>query len=172
MVSKMINRHLISVKRHPDADSLYVESIDVGEEEPRTVCSGLVKYMTEDEIRGATIIVVCNLKPVTMRGVKSFAMLLCASQKDNKDGGVEFVLPPAGAKAGDRVYFEGEQYENAQPEAVLNPKKKVFETIQPNFTTLDNLDACWIDPETKSVHLIRTKDGVCKAKSFKGANLS
>ncbi|RSH86670.1 G4 quadruplex nucleic acid binding protein [Apiotrichum porosum] len=163
---------VLDVKRHPDADSLYVESIDVGEAEPRTVCSGLVKYMTEDEIRGATIIVVCNLKPVTMRGVKSFAMLLCASSKEGKDGGVEFVLPPAGAQAGDRVYFEGEQYENATPEATLNPKKKVFETIQPNFSTLDNLEAVWTDPETKTVHRIRTKDGVCKAKSFAGASLS
>jgi aminoacyl tRNA synthase complex-interacting multifunctional protein 1 len=163
---------VLDVKRHPDADSLYVESIDVGEAEPRTVCSGLVKYMTEDEIRGATIIVVCNLKPVTMRGVKSFAMLLCASQRDNKDGGVEFVLPPAGAQPGDRVFFEGAKYENTQPEPLLNPKKKVFETIQPNFSTLDTLEACWIDPETKEVHRIRTKDGVCKAKSFKNANLS
>ncbi|WOO84873.1 tRNA-aminoacylation cofactor arc1 [Vanrija pseudolonga] len=163
---------VLDVKRHPDADSLYVESIDVGEAEPRTVCSGLVKYMTEDEIRGATIIVVCNLKPVTMRGVKSFAMLLCASSKDGKDGGVEFVLPPAGAQAGDRVYFEGEKYENATPEPQLNPKKKVFETIQPNFSTLDNLEAVWTDPETKTVHRIRTKDGVCKAKSFAGASLS
>lgn len=47
-----------TVKKHPEADSLYVESIDIGEAEPRTVCSGLVKYMTEDEIRGATIIVI------------------------------------------------------------------------------------------------------------------
>jgi aminoacyl tRNA synthase complex-interacting multifunctional protein 1 len=163
---------VLDVKRHPDADSLYVEQIDVGEAEPRTVCSGLVKYMTEDEIRGATIIVVCNLKPVTMRGVKSYAMLLCASSRDGKDGGVEFVLPPAGAQAGDRVYFEGEKFETVQPEAQLNPKKKVFETIQPDFTTLDNLEACWIDPATKEVHRIRTKDGVCKAKSFKNANLS
>ena len=49
-----------SVKRHPDADSLYVEMIDVGELEPRQVCSGLVKYMSEDEIRGATIIVIVS----------------------------------------------------------------------------------------------------------------
>lgn len=163
---------VLDVKRHPDADSLYVESIDVGEAEPRTVCSGLVKYMTEDEIRGATIITVCNLKPVTMRGVKSFAMLLCASSPDGKDGGVEFVLPPAGAQAGDRVYFEGEQFETATPEPQLNPKKKVFETIQPGFITLDNRDAAWVNPETKAVHKIRTKDGVCKAKSFVGASLS
>ena len=116
------------VKKHPEADSLYVESIDIGEEEPRTVCSGLVKYMTEDEIRGATIIVIvrqlsyhmlagkadpqCNLKPVTMRGVKSYAMLLCASSKEGKEGGVEFVLPPAGSQPGERIYFEGEKYES------------------------------------------------------------
>jgi aminoacyl tRNA synthase complex-interacting multifunctional protein 1 len=98
--------------KHPEADSLYVEQIDVGEAEPRTVCSGLVKYMSEDQIRGATVIVVCNLKPVTMRGVKSFAMLLCASSRDGKDdGGIEFVTPPEGSKAGERVYFEGDKYE-------------------------------------------------------------
>ena len=28
---------IISVEKHPDADSLYVEQIDVGEEKPRTV---------------------------------------------------------------------------------------------------------------------------------------
>lgn len=33
------------VKLHPDADSLYVETIDIGEAEPRTVVSGLVKYI-------------------------------------------------------------------------------------------------------------------------------
>ncbi|KAK4687320.1 hypothetical protein P7C73_g2800, partial [Tremellales sp. Uapishka_1] len=165
---------VLDVNKHPDAESLYVETIDIGEETgPRTVCSGLVKYMSEDDIRGATVIVICNLKPVTMRGVKSFAMLLCASSAGGKEaGGVEFVLPPAGAQPGDRIYFEGEKYENAQPEAQLNPKKKVFETIQPGFITLDTREAAWVDPETKSVHKIRTKDGVCKAKSFVGASLS
>ncbi|OXC69686.1 methionine-tRNA ligase, beta subunit [Cryptococcus neoformans] len=164
---------VLDVKRHPDADSLYVETIDVGEPEPRTVCSGLVKYMSEDEIRGATVVVICNLKPVTMRGVKSYAMLLCASSRDGKEeGGVQFVFPPEGSQPGERIYFEGEKYENAIPEPQLNPKKKVFETIQPSFTTLENREAAWIDPETKSVHRIRTKDGVLKSKSFVGASLS
>ena len=31
-----------SASRHPDADSLYVEEVDVGEDRPRTVISGLV----------------------------------------------------------------------------------------------------------------------------------
>lgn len=32
---------IVSVEKHPDADSLYVEQIDVGEEKPRTVLQSL-----------------------------------------------------------------------------------------------------------------------------------
>jgi tRNA-binding EMAP/Myf-like protein len=39
-----------SAKRHPDADSLYVEEVDVGEDKPRTVISGLVKFIPEDQV--------------------------------------------------------------------------------------------------------------------------
>jgi hypothetical protein len=42
-----------TVKLHPDADSLYVETIDIGEPEPRTVVSGLVKYMTLDQSKSS-----------------------------------------------------------------------------------------------------------------------
>lgn len=36
---------ITKAQKHPDADSLYVEEIDVGEPQPRTVVSGLVKYI-------------------------------------------------------------------------------------------------------------------------------
>ena len=58
------------------------------------------------------------------------------------------------------------------PLSQLNPKKKIFETIQPGFTTLDTHEAAWINPVTESVHRIRTKDGVCIAPTFVGASLS
>lgn len=35
--------HIVSVREHPDADGLYVEMIDVGEEKPREIVSGLRK---------------------------------------------------------------------------------------------------------------------------------
>ena len=72
----------------------------------------------------------CNLKPASMRGVKSFAMVLCvsisifpfffflttfpykATSKEGKEGGIEIIQPPAGSKPGDRVYFEGEEFES------------------------------------------------------------
>ncbi|GAA5963069.1 hypothetical protein JCM3765_001757 [Sporobolomyces pararoseus] len=161
---------ILDVKLHPDADSLYVETIDIGEPEPRTVVSGLVKYMTLDQMRGSTLITVCNLKPVAMRGVKSFAMVLCATSPDGKDGGVEFVNPPPGSQPGDRVFFEG--FEDKTALELLNPKKKIFETVQPGFTTLENKEAAWVDKESGKVHKIVTSKGVCAAANFVGASLS
>ncbi|GAA6002486.1 hypothetical protein JCM10207_001146 [Rhodosporidiobolus poonsookiae] len=169
MVDLRVGR-IVDVKVHPDADSLYVEKIDIGEAEPRTVVSGLVKYKTLEEMQNKTLITVCNLKPVAMRGVKSFAMVLCATSSDGKDGGVEFVDPPAGSQPGDRVYFEG--FADKQPLELLNPKKKIFEAVQPGFTTLENRDAAWVNKETGQVHRIVTDKGVCAPQSFVGASLS
>lgn len=92
-----------------------------------------------------------------------------ASSKEGKDAGIEFVDPPAGSIPGDRVYFEG--FADKQPLEVLNPKKKIFETVQPGFTTLENRDAAWVGQDG-SVHRIVTDKGVCAPKSFVGASLS
>ncbi|KAG1748618.1 hypothetical protein EDB19DRAFT_1893712 [Suillus lakei] len=165
--------HIVDVQKHPEADSLYIEQIDLGEETgPRTVVSGLVNYIPIEEMRDKYLVCICNLKPANMRGVKSFAMVLAATSKDGKDGGVELIQPPPGSKPGERVYFEGPDFENAQPLSQMNPKKKIFETIQPGFTTLNTKEAAWINPITNSVHRIRTKDGVCVAPNFVGASLS
>ncbi|KAH8826789.1 tyrosine--tRNA ligase, cytoplasmic [Flagelloscypha sp. PMI_526] len=164
---------IIDVKKHPDADSLYVEQIDLGEATgPRTVVSGLVKYVPIEEMQGRQLVVVANLKPANMRGVKSQAMVLCATHKDGKDAGIEIVSPPPNSKPGDRAFFEGEEYENATPVSQLNPKKKVFETIQPGLITLESKECAWINPETKSVHRIMTKEGAVVAPNFVGGTLS
>ena len=75
MIDLRVGR-IVEVAKHPDADSLYVEKIDIGEEEPRTVVSGLVNYVPIEEMQGRMLVAVCNLKPASMRGVKSFAMVL------------------------------------------------------------------------------------------------
>ncbi|EEB92246.1 hypothetical protein MPER_09274 [Moniliophthora perniciosa FA553] len=101
--------HIVDVKKHPDADGLYIEQIDLGEETgPRTIISGLVNYIPIEQMQDKWLVAVCNLKPVTMRGVKSFGM---ATSKDGKEGGIEIIQPPANSKPGDRVYFEGAEYQ-------------------------------------------------------------
>lgn len=169
---------IVKIERHPDADSLYLEQVDFGEPEgPRTILSGLVNYVPIEKMQDRWVVGVCNLKPASMRGIKSYGMLLCASQKDAKDAGVEPVHPPEGSAVGDRVYVEG--FEGLEPETQLNPKKKIFETIQPNYTTTEGFECAWVgagpqDQESgeKTKRLIRTAKGVVTAPGFAGAQLS
>ncbi|EYU22244.1 hypothetical protein ABFS82_09G007500 [Erythranthe guttata] len=146
---------ITKAQKHPDADSLYVEEIDVGEAQPRTVVSGLVKYIPLEEMQNRKVCVLCNLKPAAMRGIKSQAMVLAASNNDHTK--VELVEPPQGAVVGERVTFQGFE---GLPDDVLNPKKKVWETLQVDLLTDKELVACYKDlPFTTSA-------GVCKVSSI------
>ncbi len=42
---------IMKVEKHPEADSLYVEQIDLGEGKLRNVCSGLVKHIPLEEVQ-------------------------------------------------------------------------------------------------------------------------
>lgn len=50
---------IITAAKHPDADSLYVEQVDVGEPSPRTVVSGLVKHIPLDQVSYNSKILLC-----------------------------------------------------------------------------------------------------------------
>lgn len=129
---------IIEVSKHPDADSLYLEKIDCGEAQPRTVVSGLVKFVPIEDMKDRLVVIMCNLKPAKMRGVTSEAMVMCASTLEK----VEILSPPATAVPGDLVHCEGF---TRNPDAQLNPKKKIFETCAPDLTTNDLLQACYKD---------------------------
>jgi len=130
---------VVSVSNHPDADALFVEQIDVGEESPRTVVSGLRNYMGAEALQDRSVVLLCNLKPAKMRGVESQGMLLAAS-RTNMEGVREVIPldPPAESQPGARVYVEGFHHsEHGEPDQQLNPKKKVFEALKPNLLTSD-----------------------------------
>jgi aminoacyl tRNA synthase complex-interacting multifunctional protein 1 len=183
--------HILKAIQHPDADSLYVSTIAMGDpageditefegQNCRTVCSGLNGLVPLEEMQGRKVVVVCNLKPVKMRGIKSSAMVLAASPRlkegeaDDHKGPVELVTPPADSKAGDRVFFEGFK---GEPEGILNPKKKVWEMFQPGFTTTDDLTVAFDAAVVKEVgkeglgRLVTEAGGVCTVASLKGATV-
>lgn len=142
--------------KHPDADALYMSTIDMGDAEgPRTVCSGLVKYIPIEEMQERYVVCIANLKPVTMRGVKSCAMVLCASNENT----VEFVNPPAGSKAGDKLFFEDF---NGEPEKQLNPKKKIWEAVQPHFSTNDKFEVTYTEEGKEPKRLVNANGELCK----------
>ncbi|XP_074033225.1 aaRS-interacting multifunctional protein 1 [Leptinotarsa decemlineata] len=142
------------VQRHPDADTLYVLKINCGEEKPRTVCSGLVKHIPLEELNNRIVVLLCNLKPVKMRGITSEAMVMCASS----EAGVEVLSPPADSEPGDLVHCEGY---TRNPDPVMNPKKKIFETVAPDLHTNDQLQACY-----KNIPWTVLDKGFCVAKSL------
>ncbi|OEU08594.1 nucleic acid-binding protein, partial [Fragilariopsis cylindrus CCMP1102] len=123
---------------HVDADKLYCEEINIGEEEPRNIASGLKAHYQLEEMIGKKVLVVANLKARKLVGFASHGMILCACQygeaEDGSEDVVEFVIPHADAKIGDRVFCEG--YENnGAPPATENAviKKKMLKVIFPDL---------------------------------------
>lgn len=81
---------IVQVKRHDNADKLYIVQVDVGERTLQTVTS-LVPYYREDALMGKTVVVLCNLQKTKMRGETSECMLLCA---ETDDGSESVLLTP------------------------------------------------------------------------------
>jgi methionyl-tRNA synthetase len=112
---------IVEVARHPKADKLYVETIDLGTER-RQIVSGLVPYYREEELAGHCIVLVANLKPAKLRGVESNGMLL-AAQPDAPVGDppetVE-VLFVDHATPGDRVVLEGSDPAAPAPTKIID----------------------------------------------------
>jgi len=122
---------ILSAEKHPEADKLYVEKVDVGEAAPRTVVSGLVDFMPPEALTNRRAVLLCNLKPAKMKGIESQAMVLAASNEEHTL--VELLTPPDGCAVGERVRFEGHPGEPLAPNVIA--KKKVWEAVAPQLCT-------------------------------------
>ena len=68
---------ILQVRDHPRADKLYLLNVDFGKEQ-RQVVAGLKGWLSPGQLQGQKAVFVRNLKPATLRGEKSEAMLLAA----------------------------------------------------------------------------------------------
>lgn len=117
---------------HEEADKLFCEKIDIGEEQPREIASGLRAYYKAEDLIGKRVCVLANLKSRKLVGFPSHGMVLCASNDDS----VVFVNPPADAAIGERVACAGFEGEPATENAVQ--KKKVLDKVFPDLKTDSN----------------------------------
>ena len=117
---------------HEEGDKLFCEKIDIGEEEPRTIASGLRAYYKAEDLVGRRVCVLANLKTRKLMGFPSHGMVLCASNEDS----VVFVDPPADAAIGTRVVCEGFDGEPATENQV--GKKKILDKVFPDLKTDSN----------------------------------
>ncbi len=74
---------VLKVEPVPKADKLYRMDLDLGYER-RTIVSGIREFRSPEELEGRQIVVICNLKPASLRGVTSNGMLLAAETPDGK----------------------------------------------------------------------------------------
>lgn len=144
---------ITKVWNHETADKLYCEEVDVGEDKPRNIASGLRPFYKLEDMDQQNVLVLCNLKARSLVGFPSHGMVLCASSDDHTK--VQFVIPPEGSKIGERVLFEGYEGE-PESESRVN-KKKIFEALAPFLKTDKSGGVTW--KESKGV----TSAGQCFA---------
>ncbi len=80
---------ILSAMKHPNADSLLLFKIDLGEAEPRQILSGIAAFYEPESLVGKQVCVVANLPPRKMRGEISQGMILTAE----KDGVLSLISP-------------------------------------------------------------------------------
>ena len=98
---------IVKVEKHPDAEKLYIETLDIAGEE-RVIVSGIAPFYKEEELLHKKIIVAYNLKPAKLRGVLSRGMLLAAEDHNGPDGALRCEVLDAGdMPAGTKVEVEG-----------------------------------------------------------------
>ena len=102
-------------------------------------------------------------KTKKLAGFPSAGMVLCAAEaKEDGSEKVEFVEPPADAKIGELIFFEGlptpEPLTGSQVE-----KKKVFQACAEGMKTTNEGLAAW------NGHVFMTSAGPCKSAIKNGA---
>jgi methionyl-tRNA synthetase len=70
---------VLSVDVVEGADKLYILKVDLGEENPRQILSGIREYVTADDLLGKQFPFVTNLAPRMLRGHESQGMILAGS---------------------------------------------------------------------------------------------
>jgi methionyl-tRNA synthetase len=87
---------ILEVEIVEDADKLLKLKVDLGEDEPRQIVSGIREYFEdEQELVGTLCPFATNLEPRTIRGLESNGMIVAVSDKDGNGFSV--------LKAGDNI---------------------------------------------------------------------
>ena len=80
---------VLSVSVVEGADKLYILSVDLGEEKPRQILSGIREYVQEEDLLHKQFPFVTNLAPRMLRGHESQGMILAGSD----DNGLALLNP-------------------------------------------------------------------------------
>ncbi|MBM3244486.1 MAG: methionine--tRNA ligase subunit beta [Candidatus Omnitrophica bacterium] len=86
------------VTEHPNADKLYIVTVDLGDKTKQLV-AGIRPFYQKEDLIGKQVVVVDNLDPAVLRGVESQGMLLAGSD----ESGIVIISPERKLKLGSIV---------------------------------------------------------------------
>ena len=90
---------VIACEKVKKSEKLLHETVKVGDE-VRSVVSGIAKYYTPEEMVGKKVVLVTNLKPVKLCGVRSEGMILCA---EDSEGNLSLLSPEKSMESGAKI---------------------------------------------------------------------
>ena len=114
--------HIDSLERHPNGDKLYILNLSTGDGETRQIVSSIVPFYKEEELLGHNIVIVSNLKPANFRGVKSYGMLIAASDKDDTEHNTCEVIFADDMPVGAVMKYDGEEENVEKITTYLKPE--------------------------------------------------
>ena len=93
---------IMKVEEIENADKLWKLTVDLGKEfGKRTVCAGIKKYYSSNDLKNKKIILVSNLQPRILRGIESQGMILAAVNKEETK--VVLISPEKDIEVGSKV---------------------------------------------------------------------
>ncbi|MEK6981743.1 MAG: methionine--tRNA ligase [Candidatus Micrarchaeota archaeon] len=117
---------ILSVEKHPNADKLYVEKVQLGADKIVQIVSGIAKYYTPEQLLNKKVLILRNIPSALLRGVESQGMVLAAEDKSS----VEVVFTEA--EVGTKVTLEGTK-QTPKPSITIDDFFKVSITVKDNF---------------------------------------
>ncbi len=93
---------ITAVENHPNADKLVILKVDFGDGEKQLV-AGVKGFYKNEQLKGKKIVVLTNLEPATIRGVKSEGMLLAAVEKEDGIKKVVLLQPEKDVAEGTKI---------------------------------------------------------------------
>ena len=91
---------ILKAEDHPNADRLYILTVDFGEEQ-RTIVAGLKEHYKKEELENKKAVFITNLEPAKIRGIESNGMILAATSKGDKT--VSFLTPEKDVDIGSNI---------------------------------------------------------------------
>jgi methionyl-tRNA synthetase len=91
---------IVEAEKIEKADKLLRLEVDIGEETPRQVVAGIALTHNPEDVKGRQVIVLANLKPAKLCGVKSFGMVLAGV---DEAGEAILLAPEKEAKNGTQI---------------------------------------------------------------------